>query len=242
MIGRLSLLTLAFLTACGSDSEGPAADEAASLPAASEPKPKAPTIKATPKAAAKVEDTAEAKRPTSLYVASDADLPKCEGAGEGALAYVAAKSEFVACLKGVWTAVEVKGKDGKDGQNGQDGQPATASEFNKISSTTSCSQTFSNRLFIHSVTRFASGDIHIGCEIYDNSRSYSGSGFAIRGTDEVAEEACIIGYDLDASSLGVFAFYKSGSSYDVLYVDGGSASDGLNYTFAANSCDTKTYP
>lgn len=81
-------------------------------------------------------DDQAAESPHAQLVATQAEAPACDAAGEGRLIYVKDESVFKACASGAWEAIDLKGpkgdkgdpgdagakgKDGSDGDNGTDG-------------------------------------------------------------------------------------------------------------------------
>ncbi len=101
-----NLLVALYITGCGAaqdDQESPKT---------------VPVAAAVPVAA---QESIETRRLSSLYVTSAADLPVCDKAQSGALAYVKAEEHFVTCDGGEWATVEIKGPQGEAGAPGKDG-------------------------------------------------------------------------------------------------------------------------
>ncbi len=102
-----NLLVALYITGCGAaqdDQESPKT---------------VPVAAAVPVAA---QESIETRRLSSLYVTSAADLPVCDKAQTGALAYVKAEEHFVTCDGGEWDTVEIKGPQGAPGKDGVDGK------------------------------------------------------------------------------------------------------------------------
>lgn len=64
----------------------------------------------------------------TIALETNADLPACEKANKGQLAYVIDEETFYSCDES-WAVIEVKGKNGKDGVDGQDGISSNSSNL-----------------------------------------------------------------------------------------------------------------
>jgi len=113
---------------CGADSKGDGpAEEAAGKAASPEAPAPAPSPAPVPTPATSPTDASTtAPYAGSLLVATQASLPACDAARQGALAYAKAEAKFFACEGAAWAAVEIKGEKGDPGAKGDQGATGTA--------------------------------------------------------------------------------------------------------------------
>lgn len=67
-------------------------------------------------------------KPSSFLVESPQDLPSCQDANKGSLAYVQSEKKFYACADSVWTIIDIQGEKGDKGEDGQAGVSGATGE------------------------------------------------------------------------------------------------------------------
>jgi hypothetical protein len=101
--GFAVFLSCVIMAGCGGSSAGEKVEGEAPEP---KPEPTKPDDKDTKK-----------PKPFSLTTTSVNDLPKCETAIQGALAYTTVDKAFHACADGKWTKIDTKGEKGDKGDD-----------------------------------------------------------------------------------------------------------------------------
>ena len=67
-------------------------------------------------------------RPISYFFDAKEELPECDAAITGSLAYIKAESTFYHCTEGLWTLVDVTGPKGETGAKGDAGATGSAGQ------------------------------------------------------------------------------------------------------------------
>jgi hypothetical protein len=117
------------------------------------------------------------------------------------------------------------GCGGKDGASGI-----------TISSTVNCSKYVGSVIASYEIVSFSSGEKFVRCSIDDTTRTTTEARYLVNGQDVTATAKCLLTYDLDTASSGVWIFTEVNGVRSVVYDDATSGVNGRVDTYAASDC------